>query len=77
MSKYVRVSADALTAASRHARHGRRVLRVVNATLSDRPASQSAGRPVAESIKGIAMSDRLHSWGVAREDDMTDWEPDR
>ena len=31
VSKYVRVSADALTAANRHARHGRRVLRVVNA----------------------------------------------
>ena len=29
---------------------------------------------IAESIKGMTTSDRLHSWGVAREDDMTDWE---
>jgi len=28
-------------------------------------------------IKGVATSDRLHLWGVAQEDDVTDWEPDK
>jgi len=78
VSKYVRVSADALTAANRHARHGRRVRRVVQCVrLAANAARWLAGRPVAESIKGRATNMSVHSWGVAREDDMTDWEPDR
>jgi len=32
--------------------------------------------PFAETIKGVETTD-LHLWGLAREDDMTDWEPDK
>ena len=69
-SKYVRITADALTAANRHARHGRRVRRVVNA------ARWLAGRLPRKSIKASNDSMSVHSLGVPWEDDMTDWQPD-
>jgi len=64
-SKYVRITANALTAASWHARHGQRVRRLTECVRIAAKCCALTGWPaVAETIKGVETTDRLHLWGA-------------